>query len=248
MPSMAATAWYHKALAEQPPALEPFLVEAREFAIGEYASALLKGSKLPATERAAVRAKLSRFTGLSEAYVERADLRVTPGRFYKELLRDRGLTVGRLDTRYTGRDFDSAGEEPDNDPSFYGIDGAYTAAMNAYVRDTLGLKIDREYVTIGGINSRWDWDIGPGDATYYRNVAPWLGQAMRENSALRVFVGQGYYDMATPFFGAEYSLTRTGIPTERVTYSYYDAGHMMYVRDADLAKLSADIRAFIRAR
>lgn len=248
MPSMAATAWYHKALAEQPPALEPFLVEAREFAIGEYASALLKGSKLPPAERAAVRARLSRFTGLSEAYLERADLRVTPGRFYKELLRDRGLTVGRLDTRYTGRDFDSAGEEPDNDPSFYGIDGAYTAAMNAYVRDTLGLKIDREYVTIGGINSRWDWDIGTGDATYYRNVAPWLGKAMRENSALRVFVGQGYYDMATPFFGAEYSLSRTGIPTERVTYSYYDAGHMMYVRDTDLAKLSHDIRAFIRAR
>ena len=75
--------------------------------------------------------------------------------------------------------------------------------MNAYVRDTLGLKLDREYVTIGGINSRWDWDIGTGDATYYRNVAPWLGKAMRENSALRVFVGQGYYDMATPFFGAE---------------------------------------------
>jgi carboxypeptidase C (cathepsin A) len=248
MPSMAATAWYHKALAEQPPALEPFLQQARDFAIGEYASALLKGSKLPAAERAAVRAKLSRFTGLSEAYLERADLRVTPGRFYKELLRDRGLTVGRLDTRYTGRDYDSAGEEPDNDPSFYGIDGAYTAAMNAYVRDTLGLKMDREYVTIGGISSPWDWNIGGSDSTYYRNVAPYLGKAMRENSALRVFVGQGYYDMATPFFGAEYSLTRTGIPTDRVTYSYYDAGHMMYVRDADLAKLSNDIRAFIRAR
>ena len=247
MPSMAATAWYHNALADRPASLPAFLDEARAFAIGDYASALLKGSKLSGTERAAVRARLSRFTGLSEAYLDRADLRVTPGRFYKELLRDRGLTVGRLDTRYTGRDFDSAGEEPDNDPSFYGIDGAYTAAMNAYVRDTLGLKIEREYVTIGGV-SDWDWNIGRGDATYYRNVAPWLGQAMRENSALRIFVGQGYYDMATPFFGAEYSLSRTGIPTERITYSYYDAGHMMYVRDTDLAKLSNDVRAFIRAR
>jgi carboxypeptidase C (cathepsin A) len=247
MPSMAATAWYHNALADRPASLSAFLDEARAFAIGDYATALLKGSKLPAAERAAVRARLSRFTGLSEAYLDRADLRVTPGRFYKELLRERGLTVGRLDTRYTGRDYDSAGEEPDNDPSFYAIDGAYTAAMNAYVRETLGLKLDREYVTIGGV-SDWDWNLGRGDATYYRNVAPWLGQAMRENSALRVFVGQGYYDMATPFFGAEYALTRTGIPTERVTYSYYDAGHMMYVRDADLAKLSADIRAFIRAR
>ena len=247
MPSMAATAWYHNALAERPASLTAFLDEARAFAIGDYAAALLKGSRLPAAERAAVRARLSRFTGLSEAYLDRADLRVTPGRFYKELLRERGLTVGRLDTRYTGRDYDSAGEEPDNDPSFYAIDGAYTAAMNAYVRETLGLKLDRDYVTIGGV-SNWDWNTGTGDATYYRNVAPWLGQAMRENSALRLFVGQGYYDMATPFFGAEYALTRTGIPTERVTYSYYDAGHMMYVRDADLAKLSSDIRAFIRAR
>ncbi|MFC3710982.1 S10 family peptidase [Sphingoaurantiacus capsulatus] len=248
MPSMAATAWYHNALAERPAQLEPFLVEARAFAIGEYASALLKGSNLPAAERAAVRAKLSRFTGLSEQYLEQADLRVVPGRFYKELLRSRGLTVGRLDTRYTGRDYDAAGEEPDNDPSFYGIDGAYTAGMNAYARETLGLKMDREYVTIGGLGSPWDWNIGGGDLTYYRNVAPYLGKALRENSGLRIFVGQGYYDMATPFFGAEYSLTRTGIPTDRITYKYYDAGHMMYVRDADLAKLSSDIRAFIRAR
>ncbi len=248
MPSMAATAWYHNALAERPAQLEPFLVEARAFAIGEYASALLKGSNLPAAERAAVRAKLSRFTGLSEQYLEQADLRVVPGRFYKELLRSRGLTVGRLDTRYTGRDYDAAGEEPDNDPSFYGIDGAYTAGMNAYARETLGLKMEREYVTIGGLSSPWDWDIGRGDLTYYRNVAPYLGKALRENSGLRVFVGQGYYDMATPFFGAEYSLTRTGIPTDRITYKYYDAGHMMYVREADLAKLSSDIRAFIRAR
>jgi len=247
MPSMAAAAWYHDALAEKPAALEPFLAEARAFAIGDYASALLKGSQLPAAERAAVRARLSRFTGLSEAYLDRADLRVVPGRFYKELLRDRGLTIGRLDTRYTGRDYDSAGEEPDNDPSFYGIDGAYTAAINAHVRDTLGLKIEREYVTIGGVGP-WDWDIGRGDLTYYRNVAPYLGKALRENSGMRIFVGQGYYDMATPFFGAEYSLSRTGIPTDRITYAYYDAGHMMYVRDADLAKLSRDIRAFIRAR
>ncbi len=246
LPSMAATALYHGKA--QAPSVEQFVDEARRYAIGPYAHALLQGSALPAEERASVRRELARFTGLSETYLEQADLRVTPARFYKELLRDRGLTIGRLDARYTGRDYDNAGDEPDNDPSFYGIDGAYTAAMNAYVRDTLGLKIDREYVTIGGINSRWDWDIGTGDATYYRNVAPWLGKAMRENSALRVFVGQGYYDMATPFFGAEYSLSRTGIPTERVTYSYYDAGHMMYVRDTDLAKLSADIRAFIRAR
>ncbi len=116
------------------------------------------------------------------------------------------------------------------------------------VRETLGLKMEREYVTIGGLSSPWDWDIGRGDLTYYRNVAPYLGKALRENSGLRIFVGQGYYDMATPFFGAEYSLSRTGMPTDRITYAYYDAGHMMYVREADLVALSRDIRAFIRKR
>jgi len=249
LPSMAATAWYHNALpGERPARLEPFLAEARAFATGEYVTALLKGNALQGSERAAVRAKLARFTGLSEAFLERADLRVSPGRFYKELLRDRGLTVGRLDSRYTGRDFDSAGEEPDNDPSFYGIDAAYTAAVNDWLRGPLKLKMDREYVTIGGVRD-WDWSLGPGrDSRAYLNVAPYIGRAMRENSALRVFVAQGYYDFATPFFGAEYSLSRTGIPADRLTFRYYDAGHMMYVRDEDLTKLTDDIRAFIRAR
>lgn len=246
LPTMSATAWYHNALRDRPTALEPFLAEARAFASGEYAAALLKGSALRGEERAAVRAKLARFTGLSEGFLERADLRVTNGRFYKELLRDRGLTVGRLDSRYTGRDFDAAGETPDNDPSFYGIDAAYTAAVNSYLRGDLKLKLDREYVTIGGVNN-WDWKLGSGDETFYFNVAPYLGRAMRENSALRLFVAQGYYDFATPFFGAEFALSRTGIPGERVTFRYYDAGHMMYVRDEDLAKLTNDIRAFIRA-
>ncbi|WP_332770893.1 S10 family peptidase, partial [Phenylobacterium sp.] len=247
LPSMAATAWYHNKLADRPATVEPFVQQAREFAAGEYASALLKGNRLKDPERAAVRAKLARFTGLSETFLDHADLRVTTGRFYKELLRDRGLTVGRLDSRYTGVDYDSAGEQPDNDPSFYGIDGAYTAAINAYVRGDLKLKMDREYVTIGPVGP-WDWRLGGDrDLDAYLNVTPYIAKAMRENSSLRVFVGQGWYDFATPFFGAEYALSRTGVPADRISFHYYDAGHMMYVRDADLAKLSTDIRAFIRA-
>jgi carboxypeptidase C (cathepsin A) len=245
MPTMAATAWYHNALAERPATLEPFLTEARNFASGEYLAALVNGQKLPPEERAALRAKLARFTGLSEAYLDRADLRVLPGRFYKELLRSRGLTVGRLDSRYTGKDFDSAGETPDNDPSFYGIDGGYTAAVNAWLRQGLKLKMDRDYVTIGGVRD-WDWRLREGDSDFYFNVTPGLAQAMRENKDLRVLVAQGYYDFATPFFGAEYALSRTGVPQDRVEYHYYDAGHMMYVRDADLVKLAADLRGFIR--
>ena len=246
LPSMAATALYHgKATA---PSTEQFVEEARQFAIGPYASALLKGQKLPTEERAAIRARLSQFTGLSEAFLDRADLRVTPDRFYKELLRDRGLTVGRLDSRYTGRDYDSAGESPDNDPSFYGIDAGYTAAINSWARGGLGFVTDREYQSIAGLGRDWDWRIGGRDANAYLNVTPWLGKALRENSGMRIFVAQGYYDFATPFFAAEYALSRTGIPQDRIEYQYYDAGHMMYVRDEDRAKLSRDVRRFIRSR
>jgi carboxypeptidase C (cathepsin A) len=246
LPSMAAVALYHGKA--QAPSVEQFTEEARQFAIGPYASALLKGQKLPPEERASIRHQLAHFTGLSEDYLEKADLRVTPGRFFKELLRDRGLTIGRLDSRYTGKDYDNAGENVDNDPSFYGIDAGYTAAVNAWQRGVLGFKTDREYQSISGIGKDWDWKIGGRDAEAYLNVAPYIGQALRENSGLRVFVGQGYYDFATPFFGAEYSLTRTGIPQDRVQYHYYHAGHMMYVHDEDRRRLSNDIRQFIRSR
>ncbi len=246
LPSMAAAAHFHGKVPDAPP-LETFVNEARAFATGEYAAALLKGNALQGEERAAIRRRLARYTGLSEQFLEEADLRVTDDRFYKELLRDRGLTVGRLDARYTGRDFDNAGERPDNDPSFYGIDAGYTAALNDWVRGGLNYKTDRHYSTIGGVGD-WDWNIGGGEARYYKNVAPYLGKALRENSGMRIFVAQGYFDFATPFFGAEYSLSRTGFPKDRIEYQYYGSGHMMYVRDDDRAKLSRDIRDFIRRR
>ncbi len=247
LPNMAAAAYYHGKA--QGSSVEAVAQEAREFAIGPFATALLKGQSLPAEERAAVRAELARLTGLSETYLDQANLRVTSERFYKELLRDRGLTIGRLDARYTGRDYDNAGETPDSDPSFYGIDAGYTAAINEWARETLGFKTDRAYNSIGRDPGRnWDWSLPGQGRNAYLNVAPFIGQAMRQNSQLRVFNAQGWYDFATPFFGAEYSLNRMGIPQDRMTYKYYDAGHMMYIRDQDRAKLSDDLRAFIRAR
>jgi carboxypeptidase C (cathepsin A) len=250
LPTMATTAWYHNKVADKPADVATFAAEARAFAGGPYLSALFKGNRLAGEERASIRKQLSRFTGLSEQYLDNADLRVAPGRFYKELLRDRKLTVGRLDTRYTGVDLDAAGEEPDNDPAFYGIDGGYTAAFNAYARGDLGFKTERQYVTIGGV-SGWDWKLGGRgnrDSEVYMSVAPYIGRTLRENSGVKVFVGAAWYDFATPFFGAEYALSRMGMPADRIEFHYYDAGHMMYVRDQDRAKLSADIRAFIRAR
>ncbi|HET7709447.1 MAG TPA: peptidase S10 [Sphingomicrobium sp.] len=247
LPSMAATALYHGKA--QAPSTEQFVEEARQFAIGPYAAALLKGQKISAEERASIRRQLSRFTGINETFLENADLRVSPDRFWKELLRDRGLTVGRLDARYTGRDYDSAGENFDQDPSFYGIDAGYTAAVNQWTREGLGFKTDREYQSISSLIPSWDWNLAGGrDTNAYLNVTPYIGRAMRENSGLRVFVAQGYYDFATPFFAAEYALSRTGIPQDRVEFQYYQAGHMMYVRDEDRVKLSRDIRNFIRRR
>ena len=247
LPSMAAAAHHHGKAPADAGSLEAFVDEARRFAISDYATALLQGQALTGERRADIRRRLARFTGLSERFLEAADLRVTDSRFYKELLRDSGLTIGRLDARYTGRDFDNAGEEPDNDPSFYGIDAGYTAALNAWVRDGLNYRTERHYSTIGPVGD-WDWNLGGGDAKYYKNVAPYLGKALRENSGMRIFVGQGWFDFATPFFGAEYALSRTGIPQDRIDYRYYGSGHMMYVRDEDRMKLSRDIREFIRRR
>ena len=189
-----------------------------------------------------MRAELARFTGLSESYLDHANLRVRPDRFQKELLRERGLTVGRLDSRYTGMDLDAAGESPDVDPSFYGIDGAYATALNAYLRGPLAVDLPDQYRVIGGLSGPWDWEL---DDPFYFNVAPYVGEAMRQNSGLQVFVAAGYYDMATPFFGAEYSLNRSGVVPARLHFAYYEAGHMMYVNHVALAQLQRDVRAFI---
>ncbi len=247
IPSMAVTALYHGKISHSG-GTAALANEARAWASGPYLAALLKGNALPADEAAAIRRDLARFTGLDEGFLSRTNLRVTPGRFYKELLRDRGLTVGRLDARYTGTDFDNAGSEPDDDPSFYGIDAGYTAAINHHARRTLGYRTDRDYVTIGGVG-KWDWRLNEGrDSDTYMNVAPYISTALRKNSGLRIFVGQGWYDFATPFFAAEYSLTRADFPRDRIAFKYYDSGHMMYVRDEDRVALSRDVRAFIKGR
>ncbi len=249
LPSYAATAWYHhKVPGERPGNLSEYVQAARQFARTDYAMALVSGTELGDADRVRVRERLAYFSGLSEDYLERANLRVNPRRYFKELLRSAGKVVGRLDSRYTGEDVDDAGESPEADPSFYGIDGAYTAAINDYLRRELEVKIDRTYKTCCGLGSEWNWKLSPKQfGTSYVNVAPYIGTAMRQNNALRVFVAQGYFDFATPFFGAELALTRNGVVPERITYKYYEAGHMMYIHQPSLEQLMADLRAFIVA-
>jgi len=250
LPTYAATAWYHHKIPGPKVELKTLVTQARAFAMGDYAVALLKGSALSTDERASIRAKLARFTGLSEDYLEKANLRVTPSRFQKELLRHEGKTIGRLDGRYTGKDFDNAGERPDNDPSFYAIDGAYMAAVNQYFATDLGVDIDRKYQALGmGVNRSWNWKM-PGHDRGFRlgiNVAPYIGRAMHENADFRVLAAAGYYDFATPFLEAEYTFARNGFLPDRVTINHYEAGHMMYLHQPSIEKLAANIRAFIAA-
>lgn len=248
LPTMAATAVYHGKADLAGRTLEEFTAEAREFALTDYATALLRGNTLAADERARIRATLSSFIGISEDYLERSDLRITEQRFFKELLRDEGKTVGRLDGRFTGEDLDDAGEYAEADPSFYGIDGAYGAAVRHYLASDLKVDMGREYKIFGNVFRDWKWKLSDGGRAFNVNVAPYIGTAMRQNKDLRVFNAAGYYDFATPFFDAEMSLMRNGVVPERITYKYYEAGHMMYIHQPSIEALMQDVRDFIEAR
>jgi carboxypeptidase C (cathepsin A) len=248
LPTYAATALYHGLITPKPDNLAAFIDEVRAFAINEYSVALLKGSQLGDAERRQVVGKLSRYTGLSETYLDQTDLRIDAFRFMKQLLRDRGLVVGRFDSRYTGRDYDDAGETFENDPSSYGVDGAFISAINDYLTRVLKVDFDRRYRILDGEPGRnWKWNEGQGGWASYVNVAPHLGQAMRENPDFRVFSANGYYDLATPFFATELTMNNNGIDRGRVTMTYYEAGHMMYTHEPSLNALAADARAFLKA-
>ena len=249
VPGFAATAWYHGRVDRSAwdDDFDAFLDAAREFAIEEYMPALMHGVSLPAERKARVVRELSQFTGLSESFLDRANLRVSLQRFQRELLRDQGLSVGRLDSRYTGREVDGIGEDPEQDPSFYGIDGSYTASMLDYFTRTLGVDITEYYSSIGAVRS-WNWDVGQSGGNSYINVAPWIARAMRQNSDLQVLVAQGHFDLATPFFAAELMFNQPGFDQDRVHFKYYEAGHMMYIHQPSLVEFTADVRELITGR
>ena len=253
LPSYAATAWYHKVLKDRPENLNAFLEEARKFAQSEYASALMKGSQLTAAEKADMAKKLSRYTGLTEDYLIKANLRVTLFQFMEELQRHRGLTTGRLDSRYSGLTYDLLSEFAESDPQSAAVTGAFTAAFNSYVRDDLKFGQDKTYHAISeGVGSNWDWKHQTGRGRGFfpgsPNVEGDLVQALLANPHLQVEVENGLYDMATPFLATEYTMEHLGLPEQlqkNIRLKYYDAGHMMYLRDDDLAKLKSNVSAFI---
>lgn len=245
LPTYAAAAWYH-GKAGQGKTLQDFVDEARDFVFNNYVEALYKGNKLDADAYDAIVQQLAYFTGLSEKYIRQTNLRIDPRRFMKELLRDEGLAVGRLDARFTGKDFDDAGEQPDADPSSYGIDAAFTAVYNDYMQRTLNVSMDRPYETLSfSVNQRWNYTAENNPTIV--SVADYLGQAMRQNQDLRILVASGYYDLATPFFMSENSFIRAGNVPDRISYTYYESGHMMYIHAPSRVKFLQDIRAFIEA-
>jgi carboxypeptidase C (cathepsin A) len=238
LPTFIASAWYHKAL---PPDLQKLSVgelaqKARQFAHGEYAAALEKGDELSPAEYQKIVKELARFTGLSPKYIEQTNLRVNPQRWFKELLRDKRLTLGRIDSRFTGMDADAAGERYEYDSSLASYDGSYVAMFQDYVRRELKWNTEMFYTLSGRVQP---WDRGqPGQP------AESLRSAMTQQGHLKVLVICGYYDVATPFNGIEHTFSHMNLePSIRknVSFTYYEAGHMMYIEKKSREKLRQDV-------
>ncbi len=247
LPGYTATAWHHQKLPAdlQKLPLAEVLKQAENFARGEYAQALFQGASLPADKRKAAVKATARLTGLSEAFVERANLRVSMGRFAAELLREERQVIGRFDGRYKGFVRDQLSSGGEYDPSGAAIMSAYGSTFNAYIRTELGFEEDRPYEILAGLGG-WEW----GAENRFVNVADTLADSMTENPFLKVHVSCGFYDLATPYFGARYTFDHLNIAPElmkNITIDDYTAGHMMYLNIADLKKQKADLAKFVRS-
>ena len=245
LPGYTATAWYHDLLKPRK-TLQAWLKEAEEFALGEYALALHKGDALTKEERAEIVKKISSYTGISEQFIDRSNLRINDQHYFKELLRERGLTVGRLDSRLIGRDRLGITERPEYDPLLTNIMGPYTAAFYDYVRRELKFESDLPYEILSGFVHPWSYKEFENQ---YLNVGETLRAAMTYNPYLKVFVANGYYDLGTPYFATEYTFNHLGLDEglrQNITMEYYDAGHMMYIHMPSLRQMKKDLAEFIR--
>ena len=248
LPSYAATAWYHKKLPSdlQSKPVAEVAAEAERWASNEYTLALEKGDKLSGAERQDVVTKMARLTGLSPQFVDNANLRVSLNLFRKELLRSEKRSIGRLDARFKGYDTNLASDSPDYDPSEAAIRPPYTSTFNNYVRSELNYKNDLEYYILGGgIWSPWNW----GTNNNYVDTSVALRNALAKNPYLKVFVAMGYYDMATPYYAADYTIHHISLDPmllRNISTGHYEAGHMMYIDEKSLGRMRADIGKFMQ--
>ncbi len=257
LPSYAAAAWYFNKLQNKPPDIKAYLEEVRAFAAGPYAAALFAGNGLSPSQEDAIAQKMSQYTGLSVEYIKEANLRVSPVRFRKELLRTDRRTLGRYDMRFQGIDVDAAGENPAYDPSDTGISGAFIGAFHDYLQKELKYETQEIYKVHGdNLNQNWDWKHRPtsgipGAGNFGEQAQPYvaadLASAIRKNPKLKVFSANGYFDLATPFFSTEYDLDHTGLEPnlkKNIEFGYYPSGHMIYLNVDALKQLKSDLANF----
>jgi carboxypeptidase C (cathepsin A) len=253
LPTYAAIAWYHDKIVPKPPSLPAFLDEVRAFASGPYAQALAAGDSLPDSERDAIAARVSHYTGIDVKYVKQARLQIWPSRFRKQLLISESRTVGRYDARFEGMDYDDASEHPDYDASVTSVSSAYDAALHEHLAQDLHFDAKETYRVFNDEALRqWNWKHRAwwGEQLTLPYAAGDLAEAMRQNPRLRVLSLNGYFDLATPFFQTEYDLAHMGLdPTLRsnVQRTYYPTGHMIYLDDAALHSLKSDLARFYNA-
>jgi carboxypeptidase C (cathepsin A) len=250
LPSYAATAWINNVLKDKPESLDNFLKEARQFAQTEYAGALMKGKQLSSSEKSDIAKKLARFTGLTEAYLINANLRVNLPQFMQELQRSRGLITGRLDARYTGLAYDLLSEYSEYDPQDVALTGPFVAAFNSYLREELKFGKEKTYLPQGDVFNDWNWKHKGNNYGFpgAPNVEGDLVNALLTNAHLQVEVENGIYDLATPFFATEYTMDHLGLPEKlqpNIHLNYYNAGHMMYVHNEDRVSLKNNVAKFI---
>lgn len=245
LPTYTAMAFFHKKIAPEYTDLQKTLREVESFALNEYSNFLMKGDLATDNERITILKKLARFTGLSESYIKNSNYRIEISRFVKELLRDEGQTVGRLDGRFKASDYDNAGEKYEFDPSLdKTISGPYSGTINHYLRSELKYENDLPYLILTGRVQPWNYN---NVQNQYLNVAETLRQAMTKNPYLKVWVCAGYYDLATPYFAAEYTFNHMMLKPEQkknISWSYFEAGHMMYIQKAALIKMKKEMSVF----
>ena len=254
LPSMAATAWYHHHVPNQPAQLQPWLKSVEQFALGPYASALLQGSDLSPADEKQIADKLESFTGVPAAYWIKADLRVSGGEFSKELQSELGITTGRLDTRYEGPDIDPLSESAQYDPFTDALTSPYDTAINQYVRQTLKYGENETYKPSAyGPDFHWDMRHSPPGLRGWdssTNVMPDLANAMKRNPKLHILLMGGYFDLGCTYFGATYEDKHLQIPAsldKNITYHFFETGHMVYVTTAALKELHQQTADFIRS-
>jgi carboxypeptidase C (cathepsin A) len=262
---MAASAWYHHKLSPQPPALKPFLAEVEKYALGDYMTALLQGSELSDAQKHAVAEKLHSYIGLPVDYLLKSDLRVQGGAFSKMLKADEGISIGRLDTRFEGPDLDPLAASTAYDPQSDAITSPWNTAINDYLHNDMKYATQDTYLLSGRTGGDFSWNMthrppgrgfggggggGAGTVETGANVMPDLAYRMKLNPRMKVMLAGGYYDLATPYFEGIYEMHHLPMPKSlqaNISYHYYEAGHMIYVREDILKQFHNDVASFIKS-